>query len=57
MPVGKPQRPSKAQKAAKAFRAGKRVRASGAIHHATGNAPRKNLKQQIEEHRKRGGAR
>lgn len=55
MPVGKPQRQSKAQKDAAAFRAGKRVRARGAEHHATGNSGRKNLAQQIEEHRRNGG--
>lgn len=55
MPVGKPQKPSKAAKDAKAFRAGKRVRARGAEHHATGNSGRKTLAQQIAEHRRNGG--
>jgi hypothetical protein len=51
MPVGKPQKPSKAQKAAKAFRAGKRARAAGAEHHATGSG-RKTIAQQQAEHRR-----
>lgn len=53
MPVGKPQKPSKAQKDAKAFRAGKRVKARGAIHLASKG--RKTIAQQQAEHRRNGG--
>lgn len=56
MPVGKPQKPSKAQKAADAFRSGKRVPAKGAAHHAA-SFGRKTIAQQQEEHRRGGGRR
>lgn len=50
MPVGKPQKESKAQKAAKALRAGKRVHERGAIHHS--RSERKTIAQQQEDHRR-----
>lgn len=54
MPVGKPQKKTKAQTDAQKFRSGKRVRARGAEQHAQGNVPRKNFAQLIREHRQGG---